>query len=267
MHTFIRFLFQGSLALLAIAGKAQGPAVNTPGTASLQIEFENYIGSDRLQLNTGTYTNASGEQFSVTLLNYYISNIRLNRADGTLYTVPRDSSYFLIKAENPAQNILLKGIPAGTYTGISFILGIDSAKCTTPVADRTGVLDPAGGAAGMYWGWNSGYIFVKMEGPSAVATSGDKKFRYHIGGFGGFQSPTLNNIKEVHIDFPAAQLLQVQSQDNAARLFLKADASKVMNGTTNVSIAAKTTVMFAPYSVNIANNYASMFSFERITNN
>lgn len=261
MSHFIRFLLLGSLSLTAMPSRAQAPA----GNGTIRIEFENYIGDQRLQLNTGTYTNAAGESFGVTLLNYYISNIQLSRPDGSLYVVPRDSSYFLIKAENPDQRITLQGIPAGTYTGISFTLGIDSVKCTAPVAERTGSLDPAGAAAGMYWGWNSGYIFVKMEGPAAVATSGDKKFRYHIGGFGGYQSPTLNNIKQVRIDFPAGQQLQVQ--DKTTQLFLKADASKVMNGTTTVSIAAKTTVMFAPYSVNIANNYATMFSFERIISN
>lgn len=259
MNRIFRFFLGGSLCLLSATGMAQS-------TDTLVIEFENYVGDSRLQLNTGTYTNASGEEFSVSLFNYYISNIQLSRADGSVYRVPRDSSYFLIKEENPGHSIKLLGIPSGAYTGISFILGIDSVKSTAPVAERTGVLDPAAGAEGMYWGWNSGYIFVKMEGPAAVATSKDKKFRYHIGGFGGYQSPTLSNIKVVNIVFPEGRQLLVQDHGNIPKLYLKADASKVMNGSTNVSIAAKTTVMFAPYSVNIANNYASMFSFGRISN-
>jgi len=39
----------------------------------------------------------------------------------------------------------------------------------------------------MFWTWNSGYIFFKLEGNSPVSTQPNGKIEYHIG---GFQSPT-----------------------------------------------------------------------------
>lgn len=130
----ILILFAASLFCFASCKKTT-PLEFRPGDKGEleKVEFDNVIGGVNLQLNTGSYTNASGETFKVSLLNYYISNIKLQNADGTTYTVPRDSSYFLIKEENPSQLITLRDIPAGNYTGISFVLGVDSLKSTAPV--------------------------------------------------------------------------------------------------------------------------------------
>jgi len=68
------------------------PAVKAP----LSVEFDNVAGASDLQLNTGSYTNAAGESFKVSRLKYYVSNFVLTRTDGTVYTVPQDSCYFLI---------------------------------------------------------------------------------------------------------------------------------------------------------------------------
>ena len=70
------------------------------GAGKIVIEFDNRIGEEDLQLNT-EYINASGEKFAVSRLNYFISNIRLIKEDGTEFAVPQDSSYFLIKEDVP----------------------------------------------------------------------------------------------------------------------------------------------------------------------
>ncbi|MBN8666068.1 MAG: hypothetical protein J0M30_01105 [Chitinophagales bacterium] len=257
-----------TLVTFTSACKKEAQPEFLPGDkGELVLEFDNIVGGTDLQLNTGVYTNAAGEEFKISMLNYYISNIVLTNEDGTTYTMPRDSSYFLIKEENPSREIELGNVPAGNYTGISFLLGIDSTKNTAPVGERTGCLDPAGDGAGMYWTWNSGYIFLKMEGPADAATSADKKFRYHIGGFGGYSSTTINNIKKFNLAVPAGSRAEVRKDKaHGPVIHILADAAKVMNGSTNVSIAANTTVMFSPYSVNIANNYAGMFSVDHVHN-
>jgi hypothetical protein len=131
------------------------------------------------------------------------------------------------------------------------------------------VLDPSAGMdAGMYWGWNSGYIFFKMEGASAAAPvdpSGQHKFRYHIGGFGGYSAATINNIKTITIDLNAGGIPKVR-QGREANVHLMVDVLKLFNGTTNISIATNPTVMFSDFSVKVANNYASMFSHDHTEN-
>lgn len=240
------------------------PDYSSTDKGSITIEFDNVAGSEDLVLNTGVYTNAVGETYSIAKFNYYISNIILIKEDGSEYTVPKDDSYFFIKEEDETTHEAeLSDIPAGDYTGVKFTVGIDSLKCTAPVEERTGVLDPAGEGADMYWSWNSGYIFLKMEGTSSASMMGD--FMYHIGGFGGYSSPTINNIKTISLTAPAGSKATVR-KDITPDMHLFVDAKKVLDGSTNVSIAANSMVMFSDYSVNIANNYANMFKIDHVHN-
>lgn len=238
---------------------------------SIILEFDNVVGSQNLQLNgPQTYTNANGDQFNVTLLNYYISNIKLKKSDGSVYTVPQDSSYFLVKESVAnSREIKLGNIPAGDYSEVSFTVGVDSARNTMDLSKRTGILDPAAnsGEDNMYWSWNSGYIFFKMEGLSPQATAdaaGNKKFRYHIGGFGGMNSKTINNIKTVTRTFGTDKATVRSSITPQVHIIV--DILKAFEGSSKVSIGANTTVMFAPYSVNIANNYVEMFTVHHVHN-
>src|SRR5690606_20878888 len=112
----------------------------------------------------------------------YISNIKLQTNSGVEYVVPQDSGYFLIMEDEPSSQVItLSNVPAGDYDKITFTIGVDSLRSTMDISKRTGVLDPTQGHDGMYWTWNSGYIFFKMEGTSPAAPADqDHKFYYHI---------------------------------------------------------------------------------------
>jgi hypothetical protein len=189
--------------------------------------------------------------------------------DGTIYTVPPDSSYFLIKEGDPAAKRAVVQVPEGEYTAVTFTIGVDSLRSTMDISRRGGVLEPSGGMQdGMYWGWNSGYIFFKMEGDSPQAPldpAGKKKFRYHIGGFGGYSAPTINNIRTVTIDLTARGIAKVQS-GRKSNVHLMVDIARVFDGNTPVSIATSPTVMFSAISAAVADNYASMFSHDHTEN-
>ncbi|WP_295125168.1 MbnP family protein [uncultured Chitinophaga sp.] len=260
----------GIATFIMACSKESNPAPAPTGEkATLSIQFDNIIGSKNLQLNTGNYTNAAGEQFSISKLQYYISNIRVKTTAGVEFVVPQDSSYFLVNEAEPASQFLKVRVPEGDYATLTFVLGVDSLRSTMDISKRTGALDPSSGMdAGMYWGWNSGYIFFKMEGLSAAAPvdpSGQNKFRYHIGGFGGYSAPTLNNIKTIVIDLTAGGIARVR-KGREANIHIMTDVMKLFNGGTMVSIAAHPTVMFSDYSVLIANNYTSMFTHDHTEN-
>lgn len=265
------FFFVPSILLLLSSCKkdVQEPVYQESNLAPLSVEFDNIIGGQNLVLNTTNYTNAAGENYNVQILQYFISNIKVKKADGTIYTVKQDSSYFLIKEADQNTRFAKVNVPEGDYTSLTFTLGVDSLRSTMDISKRTGVLDPSGGMDnGMYWGWNSGYIFLKMEGTSPQAPvdpSGVRKYRYHIGGFGGYSATTINNIKTITLDLTARGIAQVRKNRNA-NIHLFADISKVLNGSTNVSIATNTQVMFSDFSVNIANNYQNMFTHDHTEN-
>lgn len=255
--------------LVACTKQVTTQSNNENKSAALSIEFDNIVGGQNLQLNTGSYSNAAGETFAVSLLQYFISNIKLKTADGKEYVVPQDSSYFLIKESDVASRYARLQVPEGDYVSLSFVLGIDSLRSTMDISQRKGVLDPSGGMEdGMYWGWNSGYIFFKMEGLSPQAPldpSGQNKFRYHIGGFGGYSAPTINNIKTISVDLAGGGIAKVR-EGRKANIHLMVDIAKMFNGANNISIATNANVMFSQFSVNVADNYINMFRHDHTEN-
>lgn len=230
---------------------------------SIVLEFDNVVGTNKLVLGSNQYQNAAGENFTVSMFKYYVSNIKLKTAKGTTYTVPQNESYFLINQEDAAsQKVRLNNVPEGDYTELTFTIGVDSLRNTMDLNQRTGVLDPT--AYGMYWSWNSGYIFLKMEGSSPQATE-DGKYRFHIGGFGGYSSQTLNNVKTITLPFGTSQAKLREGATPEVHLLV--DVLKMFEGKGDrVSIAKNSTVMFNEYSKNIANNYVDMFRVDHIHN-
>lgn len=231
-------------------------------TGSATIEFDNQFEKDPLdptvyiplEMNTRTYTNAASESYTISKFKYYISNIKLKKADGSEYAVPE--SYYLIDAgAHPDSEIELKNIPLGTYTGMSYVIGVDSARNVSGA--QTGALDPANG---MFWSWNQGYIFMMFEGTSPQSTAADNILQYHVGGFRN--STNTNALQTVNLSFNT-YTLRVTSV-GTPEVHIMVEAAKVAK---NQSFATMPTVhMPGAAAISISNDYASMFSFSHIHN-
>ncbi|AEI49274.1 MbnP family protein [Runella slithyformis] len=261
----IGFLWTSTVSLLLLVVSQSCKSDPDPTELnSLTLTFDNRVGDKTLALATGTYQNTLGEDFTVTTFNYFISNISLKKSDGTTFTYPQDSSYFLVRETFPAsKQIVLKRIPAGNYTAVTFTIGVDSLRNTMDISRRKGVLDPGDASHegdGMYWSWNSGYIFLKLEGTSSKVTpdpAGNQKFRYHIGGYGGYNAKTFNNLRTVTL--PLGAIAAKVGPNRQPAVTITTDIAKVFDGPQKISLAATPTVMFSEYSTTVATNYASMF--------
>ncbi len=268
MKNIIKFLILSLVIFSCNSSEDVGPDASKTGEFSL--EFDTIVGDETLTFDSRNYTNSQGESFNVSEVKYFISNIELTNENGTTYTVPQEDSYFLINAANRSSRFTKVTVPEGSYKSVSFVLGIDSLRSTKPVEERTGVLsfNPESGHDGgsMYWGWNSGYIFLKFEGSSpALPASVNGKFRYHIGGFGGYSAPTINNIKKITVDLSKSGKAEVRNGFRSNVHFF-VDIMKVFNGSNKVSIASNPTVMFSAFSVNIAQNFTEMFTHDHTEN-
>lgn len=239
------------------------------GFNDVEIEFDHRAGDAALVFGS-EYTNAAGEKLKFSTFNYFVSNFVLEKADGSEYVVPKDSCYFLVKHDDlDSREVTLKNVPAGDYTGLKFMIGVDSAKSVSPITERQGVLDPAAGANGMYWSWNAGYIFVKIEGTSPQAPldpgTGENTFQYHTGLFGGYSSPTLNNLKTVTLETHHGEPAKVR-RSGGPHFHLYVDALEMFTNPTNISVAANPTSHAGPYSKTVADNYADMFQLDHVHN-
>ncbi len=267
-------LFQKTIALLLTIGlfafaKPATPFIDSIQTGHLVITFVHQVGDKALRLDGTTYRNATGETFTVTTFNYFVSNVMLTKSDRTL--VPMPNQYFLIRQTDPAsQRITLTDLPSGDYTALVFTVGVDSLKSVSPITERTGVLDPAHyGTDNMYWSWNAGYVFLKFEGTSPAAPAradGSRLVQWHVGGFGGGvngAARTRNNLRTVSLSLPRPAMIQ---PNRGSAIQVQVDVAKLIDNTAHLSFAKLSTVHGPALAGPIANNYQAMFRVDRVQN-
>jgi hypothetical protein len=150
-----------------------------PTPAKLIIRFKAMVNGLPLQPNTKKYHNSSEDTFTVSKFNHYVSKLRLLRNDGSFYEEPE--SYHLMKHVEGVNSFTLSNLPDGDFTGLQFLIGVDSLRNVSGI--QSGDLDVS---HGMFWDWNTGYIFFKLEGDyRSQNVPGGAQYAIHIGGFSG----------------------------------------------------------------------------------
>lgn len=212
----------------------------------LSIAFKHVVDGAALQLDSAVYKNALGQTFTVSKFKYYISNIQLEKAGGKKITVP---GYFLINEEEEAsKRLMLNSIPEGEYISMQFMIGIDSLhNCS---GAQSGALDPANG---MFWAWNSGYVFLKLEGKAAASASPGKIFEYHIGGY----TAPANCIRSISLAFEKPLRI---SRETTSSVTIKVNAAEVLRAPVTIDFSALSSVTDLHNATTIADNYTDMFS-------
>ena len=248
------FLLATSATLLLGSCKKDGDSAQ-PTVGPVSFELENLVGTKALALDGTSYATAGGETFTVSTLKYYISNIKFSKADGSTYAAP--NTYFLVDAAKPStSNFTLQDVPTGDYTGVSFLVGVDSTTTKADPLTLTGDLNPANN---MYWAWNSGHIFMKLEG-TVTSASPAKALTCHIG---GYRQP-YSALVTATPSFNGATLLV--RADHAPEIHFSADVLRLFDGPTKFTLRNfPTTMMPSASSVKVAQNYgAGMFTVEHI---
>jgi len=195
MKTFKLMLALSAVIFAISSCKKDDPEPVNPGIVTVHMEHIWGPNADLFYLDSFYVHPMSGDTMTFTTTKYYISNFKLKDANGTWHAM--SNAYFLVDLANPASfNLNLGNFPAGAYTEMSYVLGVDSLRNVSGA--QGGALAPSNG---MFWSWNSGYIMFKLEGMSPQASGG--MFTYHIGGFSG-----TNNVVETknHV-FPTAMTL------------------------------------------------------------
>lgn len=160
----------GLLSLLSSCKKSD----STVPYGKMTISISNEVDGQPVAIGPMSYTNAAGNQYSVDLLKYYVSNMKLVKADGSEVSF---GNYNLIDASNPAsQTFTLDSVQNGDYTAVRFLLGVDGDHNHTGVQE--GALDPING---MIWTWKTGYIFFKHEGSFKDSSGATKQVLFHYG--------------------------------------------------------------------------------------
>jgi hypothetical protein len=213
---------------------------------NLEINFTHYVDTSVLLLDSGLYKNDFNQDFSITKFKYYIGNLTFTRINGEVFFI---DDYFLIDEEKPnSKKLSLKNVTAGEYVSISFTIGVDSIdNCS---GAQSGALDPING---MFWTWNTGYIFMKLEGVSNFSSSPNAALEYHIGGF----KKTSNCIRNVLL--PLNKPIFVTAQ-NKEKIEIKTDVLEILKTPTAIDFSTLSSVTDFNNATIIADNYSDIFS-------
>lgn len=222
------------------------------GVGTLKISFR--LLNDGLPLTTtDQYFNGSGESYTVRTFKFYVSNLQLTSMDNRISE--EKESYHLVDLASAESKELNTSFAGGKYKRLQFMVGVDSTRNVSGA--QTGALDPM---LGMFWTWNTGYIFAKLEGNSSASAEPGQAFTYHIGGF----RTGSNAIRNVTLDFPADKPVTIGA---TTMVIIDVDVSKWFDGTHRISIAENPSIMTpGGVSLQLADNYATMFTLANVIN-
>lgn len=177
-HT-VRALAVGAVALTAACTPAEGEGEGEgePGQATLEVQLAHLVDGTAIELGTATpFTNAVGNQYGVTRLSYFLSNLTVTMADGTSLSAP--GGRYIDHDTPESMAVALDGeVPAGALQSVTFVMGLP------PELNESGAFPDAPESL-MEWPemMGGGYHFMKNEG-KFVAESGDtESYATHSGG-------------------------------------------------------------------------------------
>jgi hypothetical protein len=245
------------IILIVLAGIFHGcskETSSTQGSNLLKVSFR-VMANGQLVNHTDDFLNGSGETYTVSLFKFYTGNYALVNSATQGRTV--HEGYYLSNMDDPASLSLDIPLQGGSFNQLSFIIGVDSLHNVSGA--QTGALDPVNG---MFWTWNTGYIFAKFEGKSSFSTALNQSVVYHIVGFRQGE----NAIRKVTLDFPGDQVLAF-GNGKKTEIVIDVNLDQWFDGVNRVSIAS-TPVWMTPggESLRIADNYATMFSVHELIN-
>ncbi|MEZ5016602.1 MAG: MbnP family protein [Flavipsychrobacter sp.] len=205
--------------------KDDNPTPQDLGKGSMKLQFEYVWAANEapFQLEKEYVHPKTGDTMTFTTLKFYVSNIKLQRADGSWWAQP-DSYHLICNSCTDAADkyIMVIDIPNGNYVAMEYTMGVDSLMNVSGA--HTGALSFSNG---MFWDWNTGYIMMKAEGKSPNSPNGN--YQLHFGGFKG----DYNVVTTKTADMSNSKLTVSSGQTKTVTL--KANPAKLWHSSEGLS--------------------------------
>lgn len=146
--------------------------------ADITFTVTHEVDGSALVFNQLLYTNEAGNKYEVSRLEYYLSDFKFKKANGSWYTPTFEP--VLINGSVSDQTFLLKNVPMDSYYGFSFMIGLNEEW------NKTGSLENNLDNYNMAWPdvIGGGYHFMKFEGNYLDLTDEVRGFTVHLGNNG-----------------------------------------------------------------------------------
>jgi hypothetical protein len=126
------------------------------------------------------FTNGDGIKIRIELLQFYIADVRFVNKKGEEVQV---EDIALVKIDQSGTGTMSVKIPAGNYTSLKFGIGVPKEMNEADPSEYNEPDHPLNTTQNTYWGMNSMYRFVMVDGKYDLTGDGtdDGSFSYHTG--------------------------------------------------------------------------------------
>jgi len=230
--------------------------INSPEVSGqLYFHFHTNIDNTEVPGLDSIVNSSTGRKISLSFTKMYISNIKLVKLDGSLYSV---SDKVLLKTFWN-ELYLIGNVPAGNYKSVQFTVGFDSiTSAKTPISTDTVFNHPE------MWFWNTaqpqGYVFLNVQGEIDTTKNSNglinqmMPFSYRIG---TSVNAAFVSLPDENFTVSPNQTQYVHMIINYMKLFDGVDLSKASNLSVQ-SISDNSNTAAKQIAVNMSN----MFSYE-----
>ena len=144
-----------TLILLTSSCKSDKP---TPNASSATIDVQHTVDNREISNGKLNYLNAANNQYSITRLEYYLSNFRFIKENGEV--VKRDQVFYVDAFDSTTHRLFFDQLPAAQYTSVLYNFGLTSDQNISNSLPNTNE------NANMFWPtmMGGGYHFMKLEG-------------------------------------------------------------------------------------------------------
>lgn len=196
-----RILFIIFIFLITVESQAQ---------EDVYMTITPFMGDEPFVFNVES-TNDLGHEFTITRLDYYLSNLKIIHDGGTETPVP--DMYLLLRG-NTELNLHLGSFDVTNVEGIAFNVGVNPPVNNADPTQWPENHPLAPQSPSMHWGWAAGYRFVALEGMAGSAMN--TVYQMHgLGNSNYFRQTVLSDGVE---------------NENGIYMYIIADYKKALNG-------------------------------------
>jgi hypothetical protein len=163
-----------------VSCKKDNPITEEPNPefGKVSFTFSHKVEGQPLAVDTFLYTNAAGNSYLISNIQYFISDISLHEAGGAFYTIAQDNGIHYIDSDVPSSQTwsVTDNIPTGDYQSISFTFGINETKNQSNM-----YVNPP--ESNMFWpeALGGGYHYMKLNGEWIDTIGSPRLFNFHLG--------------------------------------------------------------------------------------
>lgn len=201
-------LFGGIFTMIFFSSCEPEVVVDPPAFTGVKVVFDlRYEGQPFVM--SDVYWDSFDHRIRIDNIMSYFSMLKLVKEDGSKVLL---KDFYLANFSESAN--LTFELPAGHYNGLEFGLGVphDYNKDIDPTIYPNDHPLSVPGSEGMFWAWNTGYIFVKFEGKAdTLGVEGNPllhPFAFHVGDDPMYRFVNMEGL-DVHVETGKTKIIRI----------------------------------------------------------